>query len=174
MVCIAMVQVKPVNALHQVHHLGCSGPVHVQRSWGVYWIQRVRPSVFCFPDILICGLIFQILKWNWVWLFTMMSYRSSLSFVVIDRYVTELWALGLRIFMKISVFRTFFGLIFQIHVLKWNSVWLLKIMSYRSSLSFVVINLYLTELWALELRIFMTISVFRTFLVPYRQSLRGL
>jgi hypothetical protein len=51
-----------------------------------------------------------------------MSYRSSLSFVIIDQYLTELWALGLRIVMKISVFRTFFGLIFQI--LKWNLVWL--------------------------------------------------
>jgi hypothetical protein len=40
-----------------------------------------------------------ILKWNLVWLFTMMSYRSSLSFVVIDQYLTELRALGLTIFM---------------------------------------------------------------------------
>jgi hypothetical protein len=98
----------------------------------------------------------------------MMSYRSSLSSVVIEQYLTELWpldlenflenfcfsdifwinfsdiemklgmivynielqikfefcsywsifdrvmALGLRIFLKISVFQTFFGLIFQI------------------------------------------------------------
>jgi hypothetical protein len=22
-----------------------------QRSWGIYWIQRVPPFVFCFPDI---------------------------------------------------------------------------------------------------------------------------
>jgi hypothetical protein len=27
---------------------------------------------------------------------------------LIDHYLTELWALGLRIFMKIFVFRTFF------------------------------------------------------------------
>jgi hypothetical protein len=39
--------------------------------------------------------------------FMIMSYRSNLSFVVIDQYLTELWALGLGIFMKISVFRTF-------------------------------------------------------------------
>jgi hypothetical protein len=43
-------------------------------------------------------------------------------------------AFGLRIFMKISVSRTFFELILQ----KSNLVWLLTIMSYRSSLSFVV------------------------------------
>ena len=106
------------------------------------------------------GLIFQMLKWNLVWLFTMMSYRSSLSFVVIDQYLTELWALGLRIFMKFSVFRTFFGLIFQI--LKWNWVWLLTMMSYRSSLSLVVIDEYLTELWTLGHKIFMKISVYGT------------
>jgi hypothetical protein len=28
------------------------------------------------------------LKWNLVWLFTMMSYRSILSFVVIDQYLS--------------------------------------------------------------------------------------
>jgi hypothetical protein len=44
-----------------------------------------------------------------------MSRRSSLVFVVIDQFLTELWALELGIFMKISVFWTFFfGLIFQI------------------------------------------------------------
>jgi hypothetical protein len=43
-----------------------------------------------------------------------MSCRSSLSFVVIDQFLTELWALELGIFMKISVSWTFFGLIFQI------------------------------------------------------------
>jgi small basic protein len=31
----------------------------------------------------------------------------KLSFVVIGQYLMELWALGLRIFMKISVFRRF-------------------------------------------------------------------
>jgi hypothetical protein len=101
------------------------------------------------------GLILKILKWNLVWLFTIMSYRSSLSFVVIDLYLTKLWALGLRNFMKMSVFRTFFGLILQI--LKWNLVWLFTIMSYRSSVGFVVTDQYLTELWALRLRIFMKI-----------------
>jgi hypothetical protein len=128
-----------------------------------------------------------------------------LSFVVIDQYLTEFWALGLRIFMKIgfpdiflinfsdiemklgmivynnklkiklefrhywlifdrvmalwlrifmksSVFRTFFGWILQI--LKWNLVWLFTIMSYRSILSFVVIDQYLTELWPLDLECF--------------------
>jgi predicted transcriptional regulator len=107
------------------------------------------------------GLILKILKWNLVWLFPIMSYRSTLSFVIIDQYLTELWALGLRIFMKISVFRIFFELILQI--LKWNLVWLFTIMSYRSILVFVIIDKYLTELWALGLRIFMKISVFQTF-----------
>jgi hypothetical protein len=84
------------------------------------------------------GLNRQIMKWNLVWLFTIMSYRSSLSFVIIDQILTELWVLGLRIFMKISVFRTFLELILKI--LKWNLVWLFRVMSYRSSLGFVFID----------------------------------
>jgi hypothetical protein len=54
-------------------------------------------------------LIFQILKWNLVWLFSLMSYRLSVRFVVIDQYLTELSDLGFRMFMKISLFGTFFG-----------------------------------------------------------------
>jgi hypothetical protein len=42
-----------------------------------------------------------------------MSYRSSLSFVVNDQCFTDLWAVGLKIFMKISVFRTFFKINFS-------------------------------------------------------------
>ena len=132
--------------------------------WSIFaWVIALGLRIFMKISVFrtYFGLFFQILKWNLVWLFTMMSYRSSLSFVVIDQYLTELWALGLWIFMKFSVFRTFFGLIFQI--LKWNWVWLLTMMSYRSSLSFVVIDEYLTELWALGLWIFMKFSVFRTF-----------
>jgi hypothetical protein len=49
-----------------------------------------------------------------------MSYRSSLSFVVIDQYLIKLWALGLRILKKMSVFWTFLELILQ--VLKSNLV----------------------------------------------------
>jgi hypothetical protein len=74
-----------------------------QQSWGVYWISlSVCPSFHsCSVSRHFYGLIFQILRWNLVWLFTIMSYRSSLSFIVIDQYLTELWTLGLRIFMKI-------------------------------------------------------------------------
>jgi hypothetical protein len=36
------------------------------------------------------------------------------EFRCFDQYLTELWALGFGIFMKIYVFRTLFGLIFQI------------------------------------------------------------
>ena len=120
-------------------------------------------DMYCLCNTLrmLVWINFSDIEWNWVWLLTMMSYRSSLSFVVIDVYLTEfIWALGLWIFMKFSVFRTFFGLIFQI--LKWNWVWLLTMMSYRSSLSFVVIDEYLTELWTLGHKIFMKISVYGT------------
>jgi hypothetical protein len=48
-----------------------------------------------------------ILKWNLLWLFAIMSCRSSLIFVVIDQFFIELWTLELGIFMKISVFWTF-------------------------------------------------------------------
>jgi hypothetical protein len=114
-----------------------------QRSWGrgyTGFSVSVHPSsVFCIPDIFFL-LNMQIIKWNLVWLFTIMSYRSSLSFVVIDQYLTELWKF---------VFRILFRLILQ--VLKWNLVWMFTIMSYRSTLSFVVIDQYLTELWPLDL-----------------------
>jgi hypothetical protein len=40
-----------------------------------------------------------------------MSYRSTLNFVVIDQYLTELWALGL--FMKMSVFPDIFWINFK-------------------------------------------------------------
>jgi hypothetical protein len=96
------------------------------------------PSVFRVVFWTFFGLILQIMTWNLVWLFTIMLYRSSLSFVLNDQYLTELWALGLRIFIKISVFRTFFRLILQI--LKWNLVWLFTVMNYRSSLGFVAID----------------------------------
>ena len=58
------------------------------------------------------GLIFQILIWNWVWLLTMMSYRSSLSFVVIDQYLTELWS-------KFEFSRHFLDYFFGY----WNETW---------------------------------------------------
>jgi hypothetical protein len=56
----------------------------------VYWIQLVRPPCSVFRTFF--RLNRQIMKWNLVWLFTIMSYRSSLSFVIIDQYLTELWA----------------------------------------------------------------------------------
>jgi hypothetical protein len=113
------------------------GPMHLKYSWK-----------FLFSGHFF-KLIFPILKGNVVWLFTIMSYRWSFSFIVIDQYLIELWVLGLRIFKKISVFWTFFILIFQI--LKWKVVWLFTIMSYRWSLSFVIIEQYFSELWALGL-----------------------
>jgi hypothetical protein len=81
------------------------GPLDLEFSWKFLFSGHILDYFFGYWN-------------NLVWLFTMMSYRSSLSFVVIDQYLTKLWALGLWIFMKFSVFRTFFGLIFQI--LKWN------------------------------------------------------
>jgi hypothetical protein len=82
----------------------------------------------------------------------MIIYNNELQFKfefhhywsIFDRVV----ALGLRIFMKISVFRIFFKSILQI--LKWNLVWYFTAMSYRSSLSFVIIDQYLTESWPLD------------------------
>jgi hypothetical protein len=41
-------------------------------------------------------LILQVLKYNLVCLFTIMSYSSNLSFVVIDQYLIELWSLDLE------------------------------------------------------------------------------
>ena len=118
--------------------------------WSIFaWVIALGLRIFLKISVFrtYFGLFFRILKWNLVWLFAIMSCRSSLIFVVIDQFLTELWVLELGIFMKISVFRTFFGWIFQI--LKWNVVWLLTILSCRSSLSFVVIGQYLTEWWAL-------------------------
>ena len=109
--------------------------------WSIFdWVMVLGLKIFMKIWVFwtFFGLFFWILKWNLVWLFAIVSCRSSLIYVVIDQFFTELWALELWIFMKISVFRTFFGLIFQI--LKWNMVWLLTILSCRSSLSFVFID----------------------------------
>jgi hypothetical protein len=64
-----------------------------QQSWGVYWIQHIHLSVRrpCSVFWTYFGLILQILKWNLVWLFPIMSYRSRLSFIDIDKNMTELW-----------------------------------------------------------------------------------
>jgi hypothetical protein len=138
--------------------------LQIKYEFRCYWsiFERVMsPWTYNFHENLcfrtFFELNFQMLKRNLVWLFTILSYRSSLSFIVIDQYLSELWALGLKILTKIC-FPDIFGLIFQI--LKWNLVWLFTILSYRSSLSFVIIDLYLSELWALGLRIFMKFSVF--------------
>jgi hypothetical protein len=52
--------------------------------------------------------ILQIWKRNLVWLFTIMSSRSSLSFVVIDQLLTELWPLDLVIFLGQVLGQTLF------------------------------------------------------------------
>jgi hypothetical protein len=104
----------------------------------------------------------QVLKWNLVWLFTIMSYRSSLSYIIIDQYLSELWfgiAPDLKFSWTFLSFRTFLKLILQI--LKWNSVWFFTIMSYGSLLSFVVIDQYLTELWPLDFLISLRSSLLR-------------
>jgi hypothetical protein len=175
-------------------------PPATKLGWvGVYWIQRVRPSVFCFPDIfrinyadnemklgrIVYNNELQIkfeLRHYWLildWVMTpglrifmkilfsghfqnlfcrfemkpgMIVYKNVLQikfefccyWSIFDRVI----ALGRRIFMKITVFRTFLKLISLIW--KWNLVWLSTIISYRSSLSFVVIYQYLTELWPLD------------------------
>jgi hypothetical protein len=64
----------------------------------------------CFLDIY--ELILQILTCNLVWVFTVMSCISNLSFVVIDQYLTELWPFDLEFICKF-VFWTYFGLIFE-------------------------------------------------------------
>jgi hypothetical protein len=53
----------------------------------VHLLDGRRPR-YNFPDIFF-RFILQIFKWNLIWLFTMMSYRSSLSFVVIDQYLNR-------------------------------------------------------------------------------------
>ena len=40
---------------------------------------------------------------------TLLVFQLSLSFVIIDQYLTKLWALGLRILMKISVIHILFN-----------------------------------------------------------------
>jgi hypothetical protein len=90
---------------------------------GVYWIQRVRLSVRPSSRFSVFrtyfGLNMQIMKWNLVWLFPMMSYRSSLSFIVIDQYLPELSPLDLEFSWK---------LLFSGHILDyffgyWNETW---------------------------------------------------
>ena len=90
---------------------------------GLYWIQRVRLSVRPSSGFSVFrtyfGLNMQIMKWNLVWLFTMMSYRSSLSFVVIDQYLPELWPLDLEFSWKFL----FSGHILDYFFGYWNETW---------------------------------------------------
>jgi hypothetical protein len=60
----------------------------------------VRPSSGFSVFRTYFGLNMQIMKWNLVWLFTMISYRSSLSFVVFDQYLPELSPLDLEFSWK--------------------------------------------------------------------------
>jgi hypothetical protein len=57
-----------------------------RNGWGCYTCPSVRASVrrLCSIFRTFFGLILQILKWNLIWLFTIMSYRSRLSFAVFD------------------------------------------------------------------------------------------
>jgi hypothetical protein len=98
--------------------------------------------VLCFPDIFWINFADNEIK------LAMIVYNNELQIKFEFHHYWTIFALGLRIFMKISVFRTFFEFILQI--LKWNLVWLFTIMSYRSSLSFVIIDQYLTKLWPLD------------------------
>jgi hypothetical protein len=60
-----------------------------------------------------------------------MSYRSSLSFVVIDEYLTKLWALGLWIFMKFSVYGTLYNTItLQKNLLDLSMSWVFHVLLY--------------------------------------------
>ena len=78
----------------------------------------VRPSGFSVFRTYF-GLNMQIMKWNLVRLFTMMSYRSSLSFVVIDQYLPELSPLDLEFSWKFL----FSGHILDNFFEYWNETW---------------------------------------------------
>ena len=86
------------------------------------------------------SLCLEILTWFWVYECIMMSYRSSLHFVPVQWFLTQLWPLDFEIF----ICHHFISLWFEI--LTWFLVWECIIISYRSNLKFVPVQWFLANL----------------------------
>ena len=89
------------------------------------------------------------------------SYRLTLNFVPLEWFLWKLWPLEIENFMKMWVFRTFSGNAYNKWF--WYLVCRLVSISYRSSVSFVLLEWFLWKLWSLEIENCMKISVFHTF-----------
>ena len=87
---------------------------------------------------------FEVLSWNFVYGFEVMSHRSSSCFVWFRQILNELCPfVGLGI-LHIGSFPHFFSTCFE--VLSWNFVYVFVMMSHRSSLSFMWFHQILNEL----------------------------
>jgi hypothetical protein len=142
-------------------------------AWSIFdWIIQSVGDLVLLAILSEClfELILQTLKWNFVWLFIIMSYKSSVSFAF-GQYLTELLPLDLKFSWKF-VFWTFFELICRY----WNDTWydLFTKMSYRLSLSFVVIDQYLTKLSPLDLEFSWKFLLSDNFLIDFSDIERRL
>jgi hypothetical protein len=72
---------------------------------------------FSFSDFFLPSL--QLLHWNLVYCFVVMSYSSSLRFSVIDSFLQELCSWNFEEFTNFSVFRTFFGYLWRYKIETW-------------------------------------------------------
>ena len=129
--------------------------------------QSVHQSIFSFPDFFSKSL--QILTWFFVYKFTMISYRSRITFVPFRWFFTEITGLELNKIHRNNSFPDFFSK--RLQMLTWFLICKVAIISYRSSICFVPHRWFLPKLRALNLTKFTEITVFRTFFYECLQIL---
>jgi hypothetical protein len=113
------------------------------------------------------SLCLQIFIWYLVHCFAISRYRSSWSFVSIHWFFSKFWPLDLErkklwIWYQFSTL-FFFSLLTDIH---WYLVHCFAILSCRSSSSLVLIHLFFSKLWPMDLEKYYELSVICTFVDP--------
>jgi hypothetical protein len=117
-------------------------------AW-TYSVTHVRNS-----EIKQLSLCFKILTWYLVCGCIMISYRSSLRFVLVQWFLVELWTLKFG-----QIFSCHHFILLWFEILTWFLLWECIIISYRSTLKFVPVKWFLANLQPLGFEIWPNIQL---------------
>ena len=114
---------------------------HVWPSYGP-WTLKLDQIFSCHHFVSLC---LEILTWFLVYDCMVISYRCSLLFVPVQRFLAELWPLDFEIYPNIFLL--------CLEILTCFLVYECIMISYRSNLHFVPVQWFLAEFWLLDFEI---------------------